>query len=213
MSAPTKIGRDELEQLLAGLDPARRRIVALAGPPASGKTTLAAQLADKINAERPGAATALGLDGFHFDDHVLIPRGDRPRKGAPHTFDVGGLRALLARLHADAEDDIAAPVFDRAIEVARAGALIIPQSVRLILLEGNYLLLDQPPWRDLRALFDVSVRLDAPEEALQSRLMTRWRTHGLSESEAARKTEENDLPNARLVIARSAPADYALRTA
>ncbi|MFN3616327.1 MAG: nucleoside/nucleotide kinase family protein, partial [Rubrimonas sp.] len=103
-----------------------RHVAALAGPPGAGKSTLA-----EMAVERLGAACAiLPMDGFHYDDSLLNARGWRPRKGAPHTFDVGGLAATLARLRAGDEDAVAVPVFDRAIEIARAGARLIDRENR-----------------------------------------------------------------------------------
>jgi len=101
-------------------------------------------------------------------------------------------------------------VFDRAIEIARAGARLIPQSVRIIVSEGNYLLLDRPPWSQLRPLFDVTVMIEVSEAELRARLARRWAGFDLPEAEIAAKIEQNDLPNGRLVIAASLPADFNL---
>lgn len=177
-----------------------RQIVAIAGPPASGKSTLAAQVADAVG---PTAAV-LGMDGFHYDDAILKARGLMSRKGAPDTFDTDGLAAMLDRLRKGGE--VAVPVFDRNLELSRAGAEVIGKDVQLVLVEGNYLLLDRAPWKDL--VFDVTVFLEVPEARLRSRLMDRW-SH-LSMSEAMRKTDENDLPNARLVMKQSRAADITL---
>ncbi len=151
------------------------------------------------------------MDGFHYDDEVLIPRGDRPRKGAPHTFDVGGFAALLARLRANAEDEIAVPRFDRDLEIARGAARIVPQSVRLIVAEGNYLLLDRAPWNVLAHQYDKTVFLDIPEVELERRLRARWESYRMDEAGIRAKLEQNDLPNARLVIAESREADWTVR--
>ncbi|WP_182087291.1 nucleoside triphosphate hydrolase [Aureimonas sp. ME7] len=189
-----------------------RRIVAIAGSPGSGKSTTAEQLRERLNARRPGVAEILAMDGFHFDDTVLNARGDRARKGAPHTFDLDGYRAMLGRLRADDGRDVAVPVFDRSIEIARAGARIIEPGVRIVLTEGNYLLLDEPGWRDLGALFDLTVMVEAGEDTLIERLTARWLGFGLEPEALVRKLEGNDLPNMRLVLAKSRPADIALRT-
>ena len=90
-----------------------RRVVAIAGPPASGKSTLAAELVDALDATSPGSCALLQMDGFHYDDEVLAPRGWLARKGAPHTFDVGGYAATLGRLRANREESVAVPRFDR----------------------------------------------------------------------------------------------------
>ena len=154
------------------------------------------------------AAEVLPMDGYHYDDAVLEARGHRSRKGAPHTFDVDGFAAMLARLRADTGRPVAVPVFDRAIEIARAGARIIPAATRLILVEGNYLLLDDPDWAALRAHFDATVFLRVDEPTLAARLADRWQGYGLDAATIRAKIEENDLPNARLVNARSVAADY-----
>jgi pantothenate kinase len=189
---------------------ADRMILAIAGPPGSGKSTLAEGLAAKLNAEVPGLAEVLPMDGYHYDDLYLVPAGLRPRKGAPQTFDVGGLFHTLKRLRARDEAEVAVPVFDRSIEIARAGARLIPASVPVIVAEGNWLLLDQAPWDRLRPMFDITVRVDVPEPVLRSRLRARWEGLGLTETEIIAKLEENDLPNGRLVRDASIMPDFLL---
>jgi pantothenate kinase len=190
----------------------RRRIVAIAGAPGSGKSTTAEQLKDRLNARRAGVADVFPMDGFHYDDMVLNARGHRPRKGAPHTFDLDGYRTALERLRADDGREVAVPVFDRSIEIARAGGRIIEPSTRIVLTEGNYLLLDEPGWRDLGALFDLTVMVEASEEVLIGRLTERWMGFQLDPEAMVRQMEGNDLPNMRLVLAKSRPADLVLRS-
>lgn len=187
-----------------------RVIVALAGAPGSGKSTLADKLVGRLNGRKPGLAAVLPMDDYHYDDLYLVPAGLRPRKGAPNTFDVGGLYHTLARLRARDEPEVAVPVFDRKIEIARAGARLIPAEVGVIVVEGNWLLLDQDPWRRLRPMFDLTAMVDVSEPVLRSRLRGRWQRLGLSESEIAAKLEENDLPNGRLVRMASVAADFRL---
>lgn len=188
-------------------DPGRRLFVAIAGAPGSGKSTVASALVKRLNRDEPGLAALLPMDGYHYDDRLLTDLGRLTRKGAPDTFDVGGLRHMLARLRANAEGPIAVPVFDRKIEIARAGARLIDDSVRVVVVEGNYLLLNRPPWAGLAGLFDVTVMLDTPPEALRERLERRWRKIGLPRDEIRRKVEENDLPNGLMIYEHSAPAD------
>lgn len=184
-----------------------RRILAIAGAPGSGKSTLAERLVEAVEAAAPGTAAILPMDGFHYDDEVLLPRGWRPRKGAPHTFDVGGFASLLARLRANEEDEIAVPRFDRDLEIARGGARIVPRAVRLVVAEGNYLLLDRVPWTGLRGWFDRTAFLDVPMEELTRRLGARWAGYGLEGEALVAKMEGNDLPNARTVVEESAVPD------
>jgi pantothenate kinase len=185
-----------------------RVILALAGAPGSGKSTLADRLAGRLNARAAGTAMVLPMDGFHYDDLYLVPAGLRPRKGAPQTFDVGGLIHTLQRLRARDEPSVAVPVFDRGIEIARAGARLIPAEVPVIVCEGNWLLLNQAPWDRLPPLFDITVLVDVPEHILRSRLRGRWERLGLPEAEIAAKLEENDLPNGRLVARGSVAPDW-----
>lgn len=183
---------------------ARRRLVAVAGPPGSGKSTFAERLEAAMSPHEP--TQVLPMDGFHYDDLVLEARGHRPRKGAPHTFDVDGFGATLGRVAAG-DRDVAVPVFDRTIEIARAGARIVEAATRLVIVEGNYLLLDDPDWAPLRRHFDLTVQLAVPEAELEARLRARWDGLGLSGEALRTKLEDNDLPNMRLVMRRSVPAD------
>ncbi|MCI5078576.1 nucleoside triphosphate hydrolase [Oricola sp.] len=191
---------------------AGRLIVALAGAPGSGKSTLAEDLVERINRADPGAAAILPMDGYHYDDGLLDELGRRARKGAPDTFDVGGFAHMLRRLRANEEDAVAVPVFDRAIEVARAGARMIARDIRIVVAEGNYLLLDEAPWSQLRPLFDVTVSIDATLDVLRDRLEARWRGFNLPPEVIATKVEGNDLVNARRVIEGSVEADFRIRT-
>lgn len=188
-----------------------RVIAAIAGAPGSGKSTLAEKLVGKLNARQPGMAAVLPMDGYHYDDLYLVPAGLRPRKGAPMTFDVGGLYHTLKRLRARDEDEVAVPVFDRKIEIARAGARLIPKDTPVIVVEGNWLLLNQAPWDRLRPMFDVTVMVEVPEHVLRARLRGRWERLGLSETEIVEKLEENDLPNGRWVRDGSVAADHVIR--
>lgn len=200
-----------VDELLREEAPARR-FVAIAGPPGSGKSTFTESLRERINVVRPGFADILMMDGYHFDDLILQARGHRSRKGAPHTFDIDGFRAMLERLRTEDGKDVAVPVFDRSIEIARAGARIIAASTRIVLAEGNYLLLNEPGWRDLRPLFDLTVMVEASESELVARLTARWQGFDYDLPAIATKLEENDLPNMRLVLTNSRPADVIVRS-
>ena len=181
----------------------KRRLIALAGPPASGKSTLAATLATQID-----GSAVVPMDGFHLDNRLLDARRLRARKGAPETFDVAGLCHLLHRLRR--EEDVIFPIFDRALDCAVAGAGHVDASVHTIIAEGNYLLYDAPGWRDLAPLWDLTVHLTVQEHILRMRLMQRWHDHGLPEAEARSKTEQNDLPNAATVAAHLIPPDITI---
>ncbi|WP_186418830.1 nucleoside triphosphate hydrolase [Bosea sp. CS1GBMeth4] len=187
----------------------RRIVVALAGPPGAGKSTLGERLLAALPA---GEAALVPMDGFHFDNAVLDAMRLRDRKGAPETFDCAGLAATLKRIRAG-EAPVAVPVFDREADLARAGAAMVPAEARYVLVEGNYLLLDRAPWSGLAPLFDLTVFLDVPMAELERRLLARWADLGRGEQAARAWVEGNDLPNARLVIAGSRRADIMWRNA
>ena len=172
-----------------------RILIGLAGPPACGKSTLARNLCSTLNNIAAGTAAIVGLDGFHYDDLLLAQLGLSQRKGAPETFDVAGYRTLLQRLRANHEEWIAAPLFDRSIEIARAGAVRIRQSVNIVITEGNYLLLNLPEWQEAREHLDATIWLDVLQDTLIERLRQRWHEHGRSPEEAEAWISGNDLPN------------------
>ena len=180
-----------------------RFLTALAGPPGAGKSTLAAALAAALGA----GARAVPMDGFHYDDGVLIARGLRARKGAPETFDAAGFLHLLDRLRV--EDEVAIPLFDRDLEISRAGADIVTPEDRLLIVEGNWLLLDEAPWNAAR--YDLTVFIDVPEAELDRRLLDRWAHFGKTPDQARAWIDGNDLPNIRRCIAGSRGAEVSIR--
>ena len=182
---------------------ASRAIIAIAGPPGSGKSTIAEELAGLLPA---GSAANVPMDGFHYDDAVLEAKGLKARKGAPETFDFDGYEALIKRLRAGT-GDVAIPLFDRSIELSRAAAAIVPVGVRFVLTEGNYLLLDEEPWSRLAPLFDFTIYLDVPREELERRLIQRWLDHGRTPEDGRNWVNSNDLPNVDRVLARRRKAD------
>jgi pantothenate kinase len=195
------------EEIRRRADGQGRFITALAGPPGAGKSTLAAAV---VAALGPGARV-VPMDGFHYDDTVLIARGQRARKGAPETFDVAGFLNLMRRLRDDTETEVAIPVFDRTMELSRAGADIVTPDDQFLVVEGNYLLLDENPWTALGDYFDMTVFLDVPEAELERRLIQRWLDYGKTEAEAVAWIASNDLPNALRVTRGSRTADAVIR--
>lgn len=183
-----------------------RALIAIAAPPGAGKSTLATALKAEIDAALgPDNATIVPMDGFHLDNAVLAERGILGRKGAPETFDAAGFVVLVRRLRSAAE--VVIPLFDRARDLAVAGAAVVEPRHRVVLVEGNYLLLDLPPWSALASLWDLTVWLDVPLPELETRLVRRWLDHGLAPQAARERALGNDIPNARLVLDRSRPAD------
>ena len=181
-----------------------RFITALAGPPGAGKSTLAAALVAALGT----GARAVPMDGFHYDDAVLDARGLRSRKGAPETFDAAGFVHLMRRLRAG--EEVAIPIFDRSTELSRAGADVVTTDDRLLVVEGNYLLLDEPPWSDLAPLFDLTVWIDVPEAELDRRLVARWAHYRRDPAETRAWIDSNDMPNIRRVMRGSCRADVVI---
>lgn len=198
---------DLAARILASASTDSRKLVGICGAPGSGKSTLADAVASHLNAKTPGSCAIVPMDGFHLDNAVLSELGLLSRKGSPETFDVGGLVDLHRRLHANAEDAIAVPVFDRRMDLSRACARMIQCSAQIVLVEGNYLLLQRERWQDLAAFYDLTVGIGVTEKELERRLMARWLGYGLPHDEARAKVTNNDLPNAELVIAHSRDPD------
>ncbi|MBW8318772.1 MAG: nucleoside triphosphate hydrolase [Rhizobium sp.] len=187
---------------------ARRFLVAIAGPPGAGKSTLAERLAEILDA-RGERAVVLPMDGFHMDNGILEQRGLLPRKGAPETFDVRGFADIVRAVRAG-DQEVLVPVFDRDREIAIAWARSIAPQDRIVLVEGNYLLLDQAPWSGLAPLFDFSVFVAPSIDELERRLTARWQGYDLDAAGIDWKLNGNDLPNGRLVIEHSRPADLVI---
>ncbi len=187
-----------------------RYILAVAGAPGAGKSTFAEALVVALEAAAPGRTALMPMDGYHLDNAVLAERGLSERKGAPETFDVAGLDHALGRLR-EGSEPVAVPVFDRSLDLARAGGRVIRPEQAIIVLEGNYLLLGRPPWDRLARRFDRTLFLDVPMAELRRRLLDRWLGYGLDPAAARARAEGNDLPNAALALAQSLPADLVWR--
>jgi len=196
-----------LEQVLKSPRRQARRVVAIAGPPASGKSTLAAGLVEAIRGA--GVHSQLvPMDGFHLDNRILGDRGILDCKGSPPSFDAIGLLRLVQVLGASQE--LYYPIFDRARDLSVAGAGHIAPECDTIVIEGNYLLMDAPIWRDMARYWDLSIHLSCDEAELEARLIQRWVDHGLAPEDARMRAHSNDLPNARLVGQTALRADVVL---
>jgi pantothenate kinase len=191
-----------------------RRVLGICGAPGAGKSTLAAQLVAALG----DRAVLVGMDGFHLAQRELVRLGREARKGAPDTFDAAGYVDLMRRLrrngpeHADAET-VYAPEFRREIEEPIACAVPVPPEVPLVITEGNYLLLAEPPWSALRGLLD-EVWFLAPDEAVRlARLVERHRRFGRSDAEAHARAHGSDQANAVRILATAERADLILTDA
>lgn len=189
----------------------QRVVIGIAGPPGSGKSTLAEDVVERLNLEAGKGlrAALLPMDGFHLDNEILAERGLLARKGAPETFDAAGLVRLVRRVR-DREADIRYPLFDRTRDRCLADAGLLEAETPIVVVEGNYLLLDAPPWDELAGLFDATVFLCPSIRTLEDRLIERWLSFGFSPKAAAEKARGNDLKNARLILENSRAADLLL---
>lgn len=186
-----------------------RVLVAVAGAPGSGKSTLAEETCKRLRLQRC-PAEVVPMDGFHLDNAILHARGLKPRKGAPETFDGLGFVNTVQRLRENKE--VVVPLFDRARDIAIAGATAIDADCPVVIVEGNYLLFDEYPWAQLAPLWDITAYMDVPMSDLRARLIQRWLNHGLSRTAATQRAEGNDIPNAQRVLDRALPADLILTT-
>ena len=196
----------------------RRILVMLAAPPGAGKSTLLSFL-DFLAKETEGIAQiqAVGMDGFHRRQEYLLchdtVRDGKPVrmvevKGAPETFDLEALAGRVKRLASG--ENTPWPAYDRLLHNPVEDAVLVDGNI--VILEGNYLLLDMDGWRDLKAFADYTVSVRADESLLRERLISRRIRTGTARDAAVRFVDFSDMPNVRLCLARSAPADLQLET-
>lgn len=184
-----------------------RTLVALAGAPGSGKSTLASELSRRLTQQKC-LNVVVPMDGFHLDNAILEEHGLLLRKGAPETFDTSGFIRLINALRE--EDNVIAPTFDRARDIAIAGAIHVPPECPVVILEGNYLMFDEAPWSSLAPIWDITARIDVPLPEVRARLIQRWLNLNLSRAAATRRAESNDIPNAQRVIEKAILAEFTL---
>ena len=184
-----------------------RYFIAISGPPASGKSTTSEKLHSDLTLKKH-KPSILQMDGFHYDDQILKEKKLLLKKGAPETFDVMGLINFLSRLYK--EEEVAIPIFDRSLELSRSSAAIISKNTKVIIVEGNYILLNNYPWKELHKFFNSTVIINCEEKVLEKRLIERWEKFNLPKEEIKEKVYKNDLPNGVNVLKNSIKADYIL---
>ncbi|MBG0565424.1 nucleoside/nucleotide kinase family protein [Actinoplanes aureus] len=191
---------DRAGRLAAG---GRRAALGITGPPGAGKTTLAEALVGALGAD----VAHVPMDGFHLADAELDRLGLRRRKGAPETFDPWGYAALLRRFREGTDEIVYAPGFERTLEQPIAGAIPVPRSTRLVVSEGNYLLLDEPRWTAVRSLFDEVWYVDLDPAERIRRLVRRHVRFGKDQAAAVAWVAGTDERNASRVAATRDRAD------
>lgn len=188
----------------------RRVLVGVSGAPGAGKSTFATWLVAQLS--KGGLPSVhVPMDGFHLANSVLDRLGRRDRKGAPDTFDAAGYVTLLRRLREEAEHTVYAPMFHRDLEESFAAEIAVEPEVRVVVTEGNYLLLDTGPWAQVRDLLDEVWYLQVPEEQRLDRLVRRHAAAGRSPAEARAWAYGSDQRNAELVAGTASRADAVVR--
>jgi pantothenate kinase len=201
-----------VDRVAADLPTDARRVVGIAGAPGSGKSTLASLLARRLLGRLGEDAVAVvPMDGFHLADVTLDALGLSERKGAPETFDADGYAALLRRLREPDERPVYAPGFERVLEQPLAAAVVVPPAARVVITEGNYLLLDPSEWVAVREALDEVWFCVTDDAVRRERLVARHVTFGKTPDEARAWVERVDDPNAALVEATRSRADLVIR--
>jgi pantothenate kinase len=181
-----------------------RTLLGIAGAPGSGKSTLAEAIAREVGEP----ARIVGMDGFHLAQGRLAELDRLSRLGAVDTFDAAGFVSLVHRLRDAGEGTVYAPEFRREVEEATAGVVPIEPEVRLVIVEGNYLLLSEPPWDELRRLLDEIWYVERDEESRLGDLIARHMLYGKSEDEARNWARGSDEVNAEVVSGSRHRADF-----
>jgi pantothenate kinase len=185
-----------------------RVVLGIAGSPGAGKSTVTSSLLSALASRLgPDAVGHLPMDGFHLADAQLDRLGLRDRKGAPETFDVDGYVAALRRLHDEPGRTLYAPGFERDLEQPIAAAIAISPSVRLVVTEGNYLLLHSGGWERVRPLCAEVWFVEVDDDVRRERLVRRHEQFGKAADAARAWVEDVDEPNAALVASTRDAAD------
>jgi pantothenate kinase len=177
----------------------KRVIIGIVGKPGAGKSTITEYIIKNVKIQ----AALVPMDGYHLSNKVLVELGRRDRKGAPDTFDAKGFVSLLERIRTDIDQDIYFPVFHREIEESYSAEGVVKAGTKLVLTEGNYLLLNDDHWNGILALLDEAWYLSPDDSVRQERLIARHMKYGKSREEAKFWSLGSDEANAKIIAASS----------
>ena len=196
---------DLVDHIIRRSEGSQRFIIAVAGPPGAGKSTLSKQLVEMLKT-RSIQSRIISMDGFHLENSILKRLGLLNRKGSPTTFDVPAFIQVMKRLAAY-ESDVAIPKFDRKKDISIERASIVSIQDKILIVEGNYLLLNDKKWAELQNIWDETVFINPGMEILEKRLIDRWLSYGMDNESAKNRAFGNDIPNAKNIIENSLPAN------
>ena len=183
----------------------KRIIIGIVGKPGAGKSTLTEHILSYLPI---GVATIVPMDGYHLSNTQLGRLGLVDRKGAPNTFDSEGYVNLLRRLRNDIDKDVYFPVFHREIEESYAADGVVLAKTKIVLTEGNYLLLNEMGWQGVAAELDEIWYLNIDDDLRLDRLTKRHQKFGKDADAAYVWARGTDEVNASIVEATASKADY-----
>ncbi|XP_042006715.1 ATP-dependent kinase-like protein notR' isoform X2 [Salvia splendens] len=203
------------------------RIIGLCGPPGAGKSTLASQVANRVNelwlqrssffnelVDSPEVAIVLPMDGFHLYrrelDAMKDPEEAHARRGAPWTFAPGRLLRCLTSLRN--EGSVCVPSFDHGVGDPVEDDIFVSLQHKVVIVEGNYLLLDEGAWRDVASLLDEKWFIDVDIHKAMQRVLKRHISTGKPRDVAKWRIDYNDRPNAELIMNSKKRADLLIKS-
>ncbi|KAK5725256.1 hypothetical protein LTR17_013125 [Elasticomyces elasticus] len=224
LGGAVEVLQDRILSLMEGRPENRRILIALAGVPGSGKSTITAALLAQLEYAGVRNAVVVPMDGYHYTKARLAsfqdPGGALRRRGAPFTFDAQSflntvvlLHGAPAASHDNSTEEVWIPGFDHAVQDPVPNDVCIPATTRIIMIEGNYVLLDQPPWRQIATMVDERWFVDTSRHIAKHRIAKRHVNAGIEHTlEAAeQRAEENDLPNGDLIRAKLLSPDVVIK--